>query len=471
MNPRGTGNAVHGDAVLTRHGMVFLMLVGLAACAGQGADICEEIDCNDDNECTEDRCDPTDPRVCLFIAVPADSPCDHGGVCSGAGACVDCNRDEQCEDDFGDCTASLCAPDGSCDASAPVRDGTACAGGVCFTGACELTDSVLPCSEQGIRNAIAAGGGPYTFDCDGPTTVTTAAQIVIENDVVLDGEGFLTLDGDGDHGLFHVPEGVTAELRGFALINGIRGIDWNFGTLTIADSIVSGHSKAGIRNFTRLTLIDSTIAENDSSEPGGGIRTDGWLMLEDSTVSNNRASSGAGIYVGSGTAILLNSTVSENRAKLGGGGIYTRQALRLVHSTVASNDAPVGSAVLVAGDGSMTSANSLIEGRCSGEIASVTSLGHNLESPGDRCGFGEESDQANVSEEDVALGALADHGGTTQTHPLLPGSLALDQVPLALCLGPNGEPLAFDQRGQLRPERAGSTCDVGAFERQPDDSM
>jgi hypothetical protein len=36
-------------------------------------------------------------------------------------------------------------------------------------------DNVCPCTEAGIRAAIAEGGGPFTFECDGPTTVVTEA--------------------------------------------------------------------------------------------------------------------------------------------------------------------------------------------------------------------------------------------------------------------------------------------------------
>ncbi|MBW2720421.1 MAG: hypothetical protein JRD94_18300, partial [Deltaproteobacteria bacterium] len=104
-----------------------------------------------------------------------------------------------------------------------------------------------PCTEQGIRDAIAMGGGPYTFDCNGPTTVVTQAEIVIDNDVILDGEGNLTLEVNGEHGLFAVSSGVTAELHGFTMSTGsydcrcwpVTGCDlcwpfaiYNLGTLT-----------------------------------------------------------------------------------------------------------------------------------------------------------------------------------------------------------------------------------------------
>ena len=73
-----------------------------------------------------------------------------------------------------------------------------------------ITGQEFPCTEQGIRDAIAAGGGPYTFACAGPQTVVTAAVDVIHNDVILDGGGNLTVDGDCASDLSGA-EGVTAQ--------------------------------------------------------------------------------------------------------------------------------------------------------------------------------------------------------------------------------------------------------------------
>jgi hypothetical protein len=56
------------------------------------------------------------------------------------------------------------------------------------------------------------------------------------------------------------------------------------------------------------------------------------------------------------------------------------------------------------------------------------------------------------------LGPLADNGGPTLTHALLPGSIAIDRIPEAECRATE------DQRGEPRPETGGTLCDVGAFE-------
>ena len=159
---------------------------GMAGC--ESAD-----DCDDNDACTDDACD--------------DGTCSYFPL--------DC-------DDRNDCTTEACEAADGCTTPTPVADGTPCAGGTCQSGACELTGSVLPCNEQGIRNAIAAGGNePYTFDCAGPQTVVTEAPIEIDNDVILNGAGKLTVDGNDDHHVFSVPEGVTAELRGFTVTNGV----------------------------------------------------------------------------------------------------------------------------------------------------------------------------------------------------------------------------------------------------------
>ena len=50
---------------------------------------------------------------------------------------------------------------------------------------------------------------------------------------------------------------------------------------------------------------------------------------------------------------------------------------------------------------------------------------------------------------DPLLGRLADNGGDTLTHALLPASPAIDAIPAAACSLPH------DQRGQLRPRQDG----------------
>jgi hypothetical protein len=89
----------------------------------------------------------------------------------------------------------------------------------------------------------------------------------------------------------------------------------------------------------------------------------------------------------------------------------------------------------------------------------MTSNGGNVESEGDTCHFAHATDQVNVTPAELALGPLADNLGPTDTHALLPGSVAIDAAVLGDC------PMV-DQRGFPRPELGGTDCDSGAFERQ-----
>ncbi len=405
--------------------------------------------------------------------------------------------------------------------------------------------SVFACSEQGIRDAVAQGGGPNTFACDGPRIVVTAATIEINNDVVLDGGGNLILEAFSQHRVFSVAQNATVELRGMTVRGGLEGI-FNVGTLTLIDSEVSGNNSAprypsvggiynddggiltlndstvsennggGILNVGTLTLNNSTVTENNgggirhwrgdmtlinstvsandspsgsefggiyangsstlvnssvSGNTGGGITGLGTMTLINSTVSGNSDDySGGGISLGGfGSTTLINSTVSGNRAGREGGGIYQNQGdLTLIHCTVSDNVAEAGDALYVVRPSEYRSMfrSSLIMGDCviQGELA-VTSLGHNIESPGDSCGFDQSTDQVGIAEERLSLGSLADNGGPTMTHALVAGSLAIDVVPEEECLDADGDPLTTDQRGEPRP--AGDGCDVGAFEVQP----
>jgi len=55
--------------------------------------------------------------------------------------------------------------------------------------------------------------------------------------------------------------------------------------------------------------------------------------------------------------------------------------------------------------------------------------------------------------------------GRTETHALLPGSVAVDRIPEAMCMDADGLPLTTDERSEPRP--GGAMCDVSAFEVQP----
>jgi hypothetical protein len=183
---------------------------------------------------------------------------DGSTVCRDGRCQRRCENDVDCSD-YNDCTTEACLPSGLCEENGPVQNGDPCAGGTCRSGECVLETSTLPCTDQGIRNAIATGGGPYTFDCDGPTrveaptTLSGNSDYFVDKDVTLDGEGDLEVDS---HFVVYSQAGArVVHLIGVTA----RGIaDFGGGTLTLTSSTVSG---GGISSSGgTLTLIDTTVA-------------------------------------------------------------------------------------------------------------------------------------------------------------------------------------------------------------------
>ena len=130
-----------------------------SAGACEDAMLCATVDCDDQNECTEDACDPMD-GACGYTDVIDGLSCDFGvlpGVCN-AGACedamlcvtVDC-------DDGNQCTENDCDPmDGSCDYT-PAPNGTLCnlggsyaecSNGTCTTAACATNGLCFSCPSE-----------------------------------------------------------------------------------------------------------------------------------------------------------------------------------------------------------------------------------------------------------------------------------------------------------------------------------
>jgi hypothetical protein len=80
--------------------------------------------------------------------------------------------------------------------------------------------AVFSCDESGILIAVGTGGGPHTFSCVGPTTVTVSSTVFVFPSAILDGEGNLTLSGGDAVRVLSVPSGATLELRDFVITEG-----------------------------------------------------------------------------------------------------------------------------------------------------------------------------------------------------------------------------------------------------------
>jgi hypothetical protein len=253
---------------------------------------------------------------------------------------------------------------------------------------------------------------------------------------------------------------------------------WNHGTLTIANSTVSGNSASagvgGILNWGTLTITNSTVSGNKAPY-GGGIYNVNVLRITGSTVSGNEAATvrGGGIY-NAGTLRIANSTISGNTAPRGrGGGIFNVGTLMITSSSLSGNAASSGGGIYNAvGGGFATGSATLrasingvnVGGDCSGGVSE--SNGYNL--TGADCGFAVIGDQT-VADTVGAMGLkpLDNYGGRTQTMALIAGSPAVDAIPVgALATDGNTQlcPAAGTTDQRMKPRPAGAGCDVGAYE-------
>jgi predicted outer membrane repeat protein len=298
------------------------------------------------------------------------------------------------------------------------------------------------------------------------------------------------------------------------------------GTLTIIDSNFSGNtagvSGGAIleeRSGSILVVDNSTFNNNTAVDDGGAMGLVSVAFISHSTFSGNSAAFGGAIskvvlgdlhlnnnvfnnnaatgqttamggaiyiYQNVGTATLTNVTLSGNSAMKDGGGIHANLGtINLNNVTITNNTADSDNDGSGDGggifrlDATVQAQNSIIAGNfdtpgnngggtinpdCSGTFLSQ---GYNLIGRDDGCdGFvnGVNGDKVGTGANpiDPLLGALANNGGTTQTHALLPGSPAMD-AGNPLTPGSGGFACdGADQRGITRPQ--GSACDIGAFE-------
>ena len=294
-----------------------------------------------------------------------------------------------------------------------------------------------------LREAVdlAAGGvgtDTITFDAalTGSTIFLVHGELVISSDVTLAGLGadVLTIDAQGMSRVIRIFDSATVAISGLTLTGGhdnrggaIRNSDG--GTVNVTSSTISGSSATSgggaIYNTGTLTVTDSTIS--GSSVPtsrGGGIFNSGMANVTSSTISGNLAEYGGGIWNhSSGTVTVTSSTISGNSAIDEGGGISNNGNANVTHTIVAGNIA--GSDADVFGSLNTNTFN-LIGGN-------------------------------------PMLGPLANNGGPTLTHALLPGSPAIDMGDSSILFSPT----EFDQRGAPFIRVSGGRIDMGAFESQP----
>ncbi len=313
--------------------------------------------------------------------------------------------------------------------------------------------------------------------------------------------GNTSSDGGGIHTLGSALMIINSTVSGNSSEDGGGGIFAYKGAVTLTNSTVSGNSSddggGGIFAYKgAVTLTNSTVSGNSSDDGGGIYSMDGAVTLTNSTVNaNSSGQRGGGIYTFAGAVTLTNSTVSGNSSTKGGGIFSYSSAKTLTNSTITLNTASgtvggIGNFDVIT-ETSLIVRNSIISGNTDNGTApdfrAPSNPGSNLSVRFSLIGNNTGTSLAGAQTADAdgnligtsvipinpLLGPLADNGGPTRTHALLPGSPAIDVGNSALLPddtndldGDNdtAEPVPFDQRGTGFPRQLNGQVDIGAFE-------
>ena len=335
-------------------------------------------------------------------------------------------------------------------------------------------------SDANSTCAAGTGNDLINFSVSGTIALGSTLPAIANTfgeSLIIDGAGQIAIDGSNGMNpvqILVVNSGATLEVKDLTIENGSAsfggGID-NEGMLTVLGCVFSGNSTlgsgGGIFNNATAIVVASTFSDN-TADDGGAIDTAGTLSVTTSTFSENMATNAGGAIAveDSGTLSVINSTFSGNSAQ-SGGAIFSSNATTITNATFSGNSGAARSGGAIGSNrGTMVVinsvlANSIAGGNCSG----ITNDGGFNISDDRSCGFRGSGANGvalgdNVSDANIALGALADNGGPTHTMALGAGSYAIDAIPFA------HQCPATDQRGNPRPDAAGSqsACDVGAFE-------
>ena len=381
----------------------------------------------------------------------------------------------------------------------------------------QVTDITLTDSTISGNTAVNGSGGGIATENTGLFSGTDDAVNLLNTNI---SKNIAGADGGG------IANGIEAVDR--------EGIDVIVNVSSTVSNNQAGDDGGGISNIDgTMTVYASTIKGNTASSGGGGIHNDfnetifkskPFIVLS-STINDNTAGFGGGIYSARNSKIdLLNSTVSNNSAFGSGGAIYNSDSFvyvdpinsdnnwfvsggttNLVNSTVTQNTADsnndgggVGGGIanltnenteiLFFSPGTVNARNSIIAGNFDNSPAG-NNIHPNISGPvngnnnnlidnvaGAKGSIGTGSD---IVDPNFQLGDLADNGGVTKTHALLPNSRAIDGGNNALIFNDRfdldkdknrNEAFPFDQRNLQRifdgNDNGMATVDIGAFELQ-----
>jgi CSLREA domain-containing protein len=411
---------------------------------------------------------------------------------------------------------------GRAQAATIVVNTTADENGACDPQGCSLREAI----------SVAAPGDEITFSSLFNSVQTIRLQngeIVIEKNLTITGPANLVVvSGNNQSRILRVRSGFTVNINNmiFANGNGVGattdtggailtqgsvtltrcqlvgnrssrgGAIFNAagGNLTLVESSVdlntSTNRGGGISSNTTLTVLRSTIIGNTAQGgiTGGGIDASGTLNVINSTITNNRVTNSSGPNAGgifvsgsSSTATIVNSTITQNFVASDShtGGIHRDDGTVTLRNTiVAANQVPPPPAQANASEpneaGAFASAESNGQNAADvgGSLVSAAGGGNNLIGiVGAAIGLanGVNGDQVGGGPNPPLNAGLnpspKNNGGPTKTHSLKEGSLAEnagnDCVKTANGCGDNNPAIPSDQTGAPRVGQV----DIGSVER------
>ncbi|GGA17693.1 choice-of-anchor Q domain-containing protein [Okeania sp. KiyG1] len=289
-------------------------------------------------------------------------------------------------------------------------------GGVSIrNGQLNVVDSTI--SGNKVTGGLSDGGGLYGWYSDITVTNSTISGNAVEGTAFGSGGGIYNRHGNTTIANSTIADNSTFMTSGVGSADG-GGIFSRNGDIEITNSTVSGNSAVGL----------------DKTDGGGVYSRNGNLTVANSTISYNstagNSADGGGIFSSSGIATITNSTIYGNSADGRGGGLFSEGNTNLTNTIIANSTGR--DAVLT---------NSLIDTNVNNLI--------------------EDGNYNPFLSGDPGLGPLQNNGGSTETHALLPGSIAIDA---GNNRGSRG--LRSDQRGRGFDRIVNGRVDIGAYEVQ-----
>jgi len=361
------------------------------------------------------------------------------------------------------------------------------------SGELEITDSLTIDGSTGVAVTISgdASGDDVTIEGGITDVDASGTGLLDDNSRVLNffsnSPGDLTLSG------LTITGGHTEPVGGGGG-GGVRFVTNRFGAngfLTLDNTSVSGNSTfgtgadgGGIYSLGGLSLTNSSVTGNvtfGADANGGGIAVRAIFSsvdvttLVNSTISGNKSRRGNGGGIDSlfadfssvrnsvDTLRLINSTVTENEAGANGGGIYAYRfgrfdspELTIMNSIVAGNTAAEISSTDVGGSAAEVGGEAEFD---VGAFSSLIGVADGLSLAGNGNLLGTVASPLNP-----LVAPLANNGGTSLTHALLPGSPAIDAGDNSLAVDADGNPLSIDQRGPGFDRVVAETVNIGSVE-------